>query len=118
MRMFSVMCGLLLATTCVQAQQDVTNRYPQFANDKVSVWKTVIYPSNQQKLKMHRHEKDRVLVALTDGKLKVTNDKGKVHYLNLEKDKAYYLLKDEAGELHSDVNLSKHPVQVMVIELE
>jgi hypothetical protein len=41
---------------------------------------------------MHRHDRDRVVVALTDGILKVKNDKRKVHYLHLIK-------KDQASTL-------------------
>jgi len=66
---------------------------------------------------MHRHEHDRVVVAFSDGLLKITNDKGKVHYLKLEKDKGYYLARDVPGELHSDENMSLRPIKVLVIEL-
>ena len=100
----------------VQAQ--ATQRIEQFSNDKVRVWETVVYPSSQQKLAMHRHEHDRVVVALTDGLFKITNDKGKIHFLKLEKNKAYYLTKDPANELHSDENMSGHVIRVMVVELK
>lgn len=95
-----------------------TKRISQFANEKVAVWETIIYPSKKETLKMHRHEYDRVLVALTDGLLKITNDQGKVHYLKLTKNKSYYLTKDVPNELHNDQNLSTHPVKVLVIELK
>jgi hypothetical protein len=95
-----------------------THRTPQFENDKVNVWKTVIYPSTSQSLQMHRHDNNRVLVAFDNGTLKITTDKGVVHYLKLEKNKAYYLTKETPGELHSDENISKHPIEVMVIELK
>ena len=55
---------------------------------------------------------------MTDGLLKITNDKGKTHYLKLKKDKAYFLAKDPINELHNDENLSDHPISVMVIELK
>lgn len=95
-----------------------TKRIPQFSNDKVKIWKTILYPTSKQILKMHRHEHDRVLVALTGGRLKITNNKGKVHYLNLEKDKVYYLSKDIPHELHTDENVSTHPIKVIVIEFK
>jgi len=95
-----------------------TTRTPQFSNEKVSVWETVIYPNKDQVLKMHRHEHDRVVVAFTDGVLKITNDKGKVHYLKLQQNKAYYLTKDVPNELHSDLNVSSHPIKVLVVELQ
>lgn len=96
----------------------ITHRVQQFQNSKVTVWKTIIYPTKQQAISMHRHDRDRVVVALTDGILKVKNDKGKVHYLHLKKDQAYYLKKDVSNELHSDQNVSGHLIRVMVIELK
>jgi hypothetical protein len=95
-----------------------TTRLPQFSNNKVTVWQTTIYPNKTQVLKMHRHEYDRVLVAFDNGTLKITNDKGKTHYLKLVKEQAYYLKKDIAGELHIDENLSRHAIKILVIELK
>ncbi len=100
------------------AQSTASHRVQQFENSRVNVWKTIIYPTMQQTIAMHRHNHDRVVVALTSGTLKVKNDKGKVHYLHLKKDKAYYLAKDVPNELHSDQNVSNNPIKVMVIELK
>jgi hypothetical protein len=94
-----------------------TIRLSLLENKQVKVWETIIYPHADHVLKMHRHEHNRVLIALDDGKLKIVNDRGQVHYLTLEKEKAYYLAKDLPGELHTDENLSDHPIKVMVIEL-
>lgn len=99
------------------AHADFTKRIEQFNNDKVKVWKTLIYPSQNNKLPMHRHEHDRVVVALTDGRLKITNSHGKVHYFNLRKNKAYFLAKDPINELHNDENVTNKVIKVMVIEL-
>lgn len=107
---------LLSAMSTAYAQS--TTRIPQFSNDKTRVWKTIIYPTSTQALTMHRHDHDRVIVALSNGVLKVTNNKGKIHYLKLEKNKAYYLTKDPLHELHKDENMTKHPITVMVIELK
>jgi beta-alanine degradation protein BauB len=100
------------------ATSSTTSRTPQFSNDKVSVWETVIYPNANQVLKMHRHEHDRVIVAFSDGLLKITNDKGRVHYLKLKKNKAYYLTKDVPNELHKDQNMSSHFIKLLVVELK
>lgn len=100
------------------ATLSTTKRIAQFNNNKVSVWETIIYPSATQILKMHRHDNDRVLVAFNDGLLKVTSDKGKVHYMMLKKNKAYYLTKDTLNELHKDQNMTSHPIKVMVVELK
>ncbi|MDR3441631.1 MAG: hypothetical protein P4L65_01300 [Legionella sp.] len=104
----------------INAYADTTSstRIPLISNKEVSVWKTIIYPAKEQILKLHRHENNRIVVALTGGKLKVTDNKGKVHYLTLKKDKAYYLSKDIPGELHTDENVGKDPVKVVVIELK
>lgn len=111
-----------LALTCVTAtswaHSATTKRIPQFENAKVAVWETIIYPSKQQSLSMHRHDRDRVVVALTDGTLKVKNNKGNIHYLRLKKDHSYFLTKDVPHELHSDQNASGHPIKVIVVELK
>ncbi len=118
-RYFQLGFGFFLISFCTVLQADVqaTKRIEQFANARVKVWKTIIYPSSNQVLAMHRHEHDRVLVALTDGILKITNNRGEVHYLKLKKDKAYYLTKDVPGELHNDENISHHAIKVIVVEL-
>lgn len=106
------------AFTAAYAGQAATKRIPQFANEKVSVWETIIYPSKDQVLQKHRHEHDHVVVALTNGVLKITNDKGQTHELKLKKNQAYYLRRDVSGEFHTDENISGNPIKVMVIELQ
>jgi len=66
---------------------------------------------------MHRHDNDRVIVALTEGLLKIVNNQGKIHYLTLKKNESYFLKKDPLNELHTDENMSHHPIQVIVIEM-
>lgn len=114
--LFSAISGLLLISN-VYAKTNGTERIQQFSNDKVKVWETIIYPSTKQKLAMHRHDKDRVLIALTDGVLKITNDKGKVHFLTLKKDNAYFMPKDAPQLMHNDENVSMHPIKVMLVQL-
>lgn len=112
-----VVFSLLIASSLAFALTPGSKRIPYFDNKKVSVWETIIYPSKNQQLQMHRHEHDRVLVAFTNGQLKITNDKNQVHYLNLVKNKAYYLTKDVPNEQHTDENVTSHPIKVLVIEL-
>lgn len=109
-------CALLSGINSTYAQ--TTTRISQFSNTETNVWKTIIYPTSDQVLSMHRHDYDRVIVALSDGLLKITNDKGETHYMKLVKNNAYYLSKDPVHELHKDENVSKHPITVMVIELK
>ncbi len=95
-----------------------TTRIPQFSNHQVNVWKTIIYPSASKRLTLHRHDYDRIVVALSNGLLKVTNQKGQTHYLRLKKNQAYYLTRDPLHEWHYDENVTKQPITVMVIELK
>ncbi len=94
-----------------------THRVPQYSHDKVTIVETVVYSSKDQALKMHRHEYDRVLVALTNGILKITTDKGQSHEFKIERGKAYFLARDTNDELHSDENISGPPIKVLLIEL-
>lgn len=95
-----------------------TNRVSKFSNDVVNVWETTIVPGKDNKLKMHHHDKDRLLIAQTDGLLKITNDKGETHDLKLEKGEVYFLPKDKSSELHDDKNLTNNSIKVLVIELK
>lgn len=107
-------CSLMSSALAADSNSE---RYLQFSNLKVVVWETVIQPGKHQELKMHRHNDDRVVVALTDGKLKITNNLGEVKYFTFEKDKAYFFPKDPADHFHTDENISDHPIKVMVINL-
>lgn len=109
---------LVFFVITLQAQSATTKRENEFENEKVRVWKTTIMPAKKAKLTMHRHEHDRVLVALTDGKLKITNNLNQTHYLILKKDQSYFLKKDVPNEMHSDENVTSHPIIVTVIELQ
>ena len=114
----TIIASLLWSVSMSHAAPALTTRIPQFSNAQVDVWKTIIYPTAGHALKMHRHEHDRVLVALESGTLKITNDNGKVHMLKLQKNKAYYLSRDIPNELHMDENITSHPIKVLVVELK
>lgn len=109
---------IIFGITLGIAHAAMTKRIPQINNAKVNVWKTIVYTTKKAQLTMHRHDYDRVVVALTDGLLKITNNQNQVHYLKLEKGMSYYLKKDPAGELHVDENMTNYPVSVVVIELK
>jgi beta-alanine degradation protein BauB len=92
-------------------------RVSEFSNDKVNVWNTAIAPGKPEQLTMHRHDKDRVVVAMSDGILKIVDNHQQVRYMKLEKGKSYFLPKDVEGEMHTDENISSKPIKVVVIEL-
>jgi quercetin dioxygenase-like cupin family protein len=93
-----------------------TVRTPQLENDAVRVWKTSIAPG--QPLTMHRHENGRVIVALTDGTLRIVKEAGDSRTVTWEKGKAYWLAADPPGEKHGDLNEGEEPIEVMVVELK
>ncbi len=100
-----------------QQQAQATRREPQFENDHVRSWKSIIMP--RQPLSQHRHEHGRALIALTDGQLKVVDKDGKVvNTYNWEAGKAYWLDADPPGQTHADVNETAKPIEVIVVELK
>lgn len=103
------------ATLALQEQR--TRREPQFENDHVKVWKSIIHPN--QPLSMHRHENGRALIALTDGTLAVVNEAGEaVDTYVWEAGKAYWLDKDPPDVLHGDLNEGPGVIEVIVVELK
>jgi hypothetical protein len=119
-RMFAA-CALSFAAgggvVWAQSQQQTSRREPQFENDDMQVWKSIIMPN--QPLALHRHDHGRALVALTDGVLHVVDKDGKrLNTYNLTAGKAMWLGKDPPGEQHADVNASGKPIEVIVVQLK
>lgn len=93
-----------------------TGRTPQFENEHVQVWKSVIAPD--QPLEMHRHDNPRAIIALKGGTLTVVSDAGERRDMTWETGRAYWLDADPPGELHGDVNEGPEPVEVIVVQLK
>lgn len=114
-----ILCPVVLAlgvtTTASPQPPRTTVRTPQFENDSVRVWKTSIAPG--QPLTLHRHESGRVIVALTDGTLRIVKESGESRTVTWEKGNAYWLAADPPGERHGDLNEGRDPIEVMVVEL-
>jgi hypothetical protein len=109
---------LLVAGIGVAAQESAsqTRREPQFENDNVRVWKSIIMPN--QPLTLHRHEFGRTIVALKGGTLDIVDPSGKTtKQVVWETGKAYWLDKDPAGQQHGDINRGKEPIEVIVVEM-
>jgi hypothetical protein len=103
--------------TAASPEQSATRREPQFENEYVKAWKSIIMPD--QPLKLHRHDNGRALIALSGGPLDVVDKDGMVlHTYNWEKGKAYWLAADPQGEMHADVNRTGVPIEVIVVELQ
>jgi beta-alanine degradation protein BauB len=112
-----VAASLSLAAAVVNPQQgNQTQRYPQFENTEVKVWKSVVMPNTP--LALHRHEHGRVIIALAGGTMKIVESGGRQETHEWETGKAYWLPRNAPGEMHSDVNAGDKPIEVMVVELK
>ena len=99
-----------------QQQTSGTRREPQFENANVRVWKSIIMPN--QPLALHRHDFGRTIVALKGGTLDVVGKDGKtMKQMTWETGKAYWLDADPANEEHGDMNRTKEPIEVIVVEM-
>ena len=109
---------LVFAGTVVimRSQQSGTQRVPQFENEDVKVWESVVYPDAP--LTMHRHDHPRVIIALKGGTMKIVEKSGRSEDHAWETGHAYWLPANPPGTQHADVNAGKDPIEVIVVELE
>ena len=106
-----------LSTSVLISQvEQKTQRFPQFENPTVKVWKTVVMPN--QPLAMHHHDHPRVIIALTGGTMNIVDPSGNIEPHVWETGKAYWLPAMPPNTLHSDINAGQKPMEVMVVELE
>lgn len=97
-------------------QANQTQRFPQFENDEVKVWKSIVMPNAP--LAMHRHEHPRVIIALHGGRMNIVQENGPTDMQNWETGKAYWLPANPPNTQHADVNAGDKPIEVMVVELK
>jgi len=100
----------------VHSQETKTQRIPQFENEDVKVWKSIVLPNAP--LTMHHHDHPRVLIALRGGTMKIVESTGASESHLWETGKAYWLPANAPGTTHADVNAGNEPIEVMVVELE
>ncbi len=104
-----MLCSTVFAGSCE------TKREVFIDNALTKVWKTTICPN--QRLPFHTHEHARVVIPEQSGTLKVIYKSGKHRLIHLKKKMPILLSKSQGKDLHQDVNVSKHRIQVTVIEL-
>jgi hypothetical protein len=119
--MKSFLLGALLGSSLifvVHAQQSApqTQRIPQFENEDVKVWKSIVLPNAP--LAMHRHEHPRVIIALSGGTMNIVEQNGAKDSHLWETGKAYWLPANPPNTMHSDVNAGDKPIEVVVVELK
>jgi quercetin dioxygenase-like cupin family protein len=106
--------GFLAGLAVAQTAQ--TGREPQFENEEVKVWKSVVLPNSP--LPMHRHDHPRVIIALSGGTMKIAEDTGASESHEWQTGKAYWLPANPPGTHHQDINVGDKPIEVMVVELQ
>ena len=112
---FVFVAGVVMGA--LQQQTSQTRREPQFDNESVTVWKSIIMPN--QPLALHRHDLGRTIVALKGGTLDVVDANGKtLKQMTWETGKAYWLGADPPGEQHGDLNRTKEPIEVIVVQMK
>ncbi len=116
----SILTAALLLTIfgVLHAQQPSpqTQRIPQFENEDVKVWKSIVTPNAP--LSMHRHEHPRVIIALAGGTMTIKESTGQSEQHIWETGKAYWLPANAPNTTHADVNNGDKPIEVIVVELK
>jgi len=109
---------LLVVFGVMRSQQNAsqTQRFPQFENEDVKVWKSVVMPN--EPLAMHRHDHPRVIIALRGGTMKIVEQNGTTEQHVWEAGNAYWLPANAPNTMHTDVNAGDKPIEVMVVELK
>lgn len=115
MRIVFLVPAVLLTAIGLSSQQQ-TERIPQFENDAVRVWKSIVVPNAP--LTMHRHDHGRVIIALSGGTMKIVTQNGPTETHQWDTGKAYWLPANPPGQMHADVNAGAKPIEVMVVELK
>src|SRR5271154_5125705 len=85
--------------TMTPQQAAQSQRFPQFENEEVSVWKTIVTPNAP--LTMHTHQHPRVIIALSGGTMKVVNEDGTSEMHPWETGKAYWLPASDGLKRHA-----------------
>jgi hypothetical protein len=107
---------LMAGITLTPQEKSQSQRVPQFDNNEVKVWRTIVMPNGP--LAMHRHEHARVIIPIVGGTMKIVQQSGGSETHVWETGKAYWLTADPPNAMHADVNAGTKPIEVMVVELQ
>lgn len=117
-RSIFVVAMMLIPFGAMRSEQSPaqTQRFAQFENEDVRVWKSVITPDAP--LTMHRHDHPRVIIALQGGTMKIVEQNGPAEEHVWETGKAYWLPANPPNTMHADLNAGDKPIEVIVVELK
>lgn len=115
---FALVSSAGCAFVALASQQNATQtqRIPQFENDEVKVWKSLVAPNSP--LPLHRHDHPRIITPLIGGTMKIVEQDGSSETHIWETGKSYWLPANPPGRLHTDVNTGYKAIEVMVVELK
>jgi hypothetical protein len=119
LKYFAVAIVTMAATITILHSQESpakTQRIPQFENEDVKVWKSIV--TSNAPLTMHHHDHPRVIITLSGGTMKLVDSTGASEIHVWETGKAYWLPANPPNTTHADVNTGDKPIEVMVVELE
>jgi hypothetical protein len=108
--------GFAAGLGVMRSQQMQTQRFPQFENENVRVWRSLVLPNSP--LNLHRHDHGRVIIPLQGGIMNIVQQNGPTESHVWEVGKAYWLPANPPGTMHADVNAGSKPIEVMVVELK
>jgi hypothetical protein len=108
--------GFAAGLGVMRSQQMQTQRFPQFENENVRVWRSRVLPNSP--LNLHRHDHGRVIIPLQGGTMNIVQQNGPTESHVWEVGKAYWLPANPPGTMHADVNAGSKPIEVMVVELK
>jgi beta-alanine degradation protein BauB len=113
-----LLIGFAAGLGVMRSQQPAaqTQRFPQFENDNVRVWRSLVLPDSP--LTLHRHDHGRVIIPLQGGTMNIVQQNGPTESHIWEVGKAYWLPANPPGTMHADVNAGTKPIEVMVVELK
>jgi len=114
---FIVGATIAAAAGFVRAQPRAEmQRIPQFDNARTVAWRSVIPPGTESTL--HRHDRQRVVVAIVGGELKTVTASGETTVTHYVTGNAYLQEPMPAGVMHKDVNDTSRTIELVVIELK
>jgi hypothetical protein len=113
-----LLIGFAAGLGVMRSQQPAaqTQRFPQFENDDVRVWRSLVLPNAP--LTMHRHDHGRVIIPLQGGTMNIVPQNGPTESHVWEVGHAYWLPAMPKGAMHEDVNAGTKPIEVVVVELK
>lgn len=101
-----------LASASIQALE----YEPQFENDQISVAKAKIQP--YEEIGLHRDTHPQIIIALKGGTITRLEADGRVTDVHFPTGVAVVREADPQDELHSSINNSSEPVELVVIQLK